>query len=379
MFNSPLSRLFTPLRVLILAVRKEFQVWLRDPKVFAASVLAPLALLLAFNLIFGKGSAIHLAVTDLDGSPASQRLVALVGAKESQLGGTYFKVIPVELDEGERLFAQHRLLAWLTIPRGFGENLQGRRESNLQLALDNYNSDFAKNVRLYLNEAFADLYKEAYPEVRFTIEERHESGVKISWINSIGMGLTGLSIVLAGLFNGFNGLLSEYRNRTVKILLLTPLPLPYVLFAKVIYATLGAILSGFLILSTLHLITGLPIARGLGSFILIAALAALTYVNLGMIIGLFVRRYMAAAAMSMVFGVTSWFLSGSLGEMQLYSRLIRGIAGFLPITYAQEGLRRLLLYDDTQGMWVNAGYLALALAVTLVALVITVKKKFTLD
>lgn len=371
--------LSTGLRVILLAIRKELQVWLRDPKVFAASVVAPLVLLLAFNMIFGKGRAIDLAITDLDGSPSSRRLVELIGAQDSQLGGKYFKVAPVGQEEGARLFAQQRLLAWLTIPRGFGENIRERRESTLQLAIDNYNSDFAKNARLYLNEAFVDLYGETYPEVRFFMEERHETGAKISWIDSIGMGLTGLAIVLAGMFNGFNGLLSEYQTQTIKNLLLSPRSLAFILATKVIYALLGAMLSGVLMLGTLHLLTGLPVAQNLGGFLLIAALVALTYVNIGMIIGFFIRRYMPAAAVSMVFGVTSWFLSGSLGEMQLYTHVIRDIAAFLPITYAQEGLRGLLLYDDWRALWVNSGYLAVALVITLVALAASIRKKFMLE
>lgn len=365
-------------RVILLATRKEFQVWVRDPKVFAASLLAPLVLLLAFNLIFGRGSAINIAVTDLDRTRVSQRLVELIAAKDSQLGGKYFRVIPLNQAEGERLFGQGRLLAWLTIPGGFGADLAAHRDSTLVLALDNYMSDFAKNVRLYLNEAFADLYGEAYPDARFTIVERHEAGTKISWIGSIGMGLVGLSIVLAGMFNGFNALLSEYRSHTVKTLLLSPRPLLDVFTAKMTCAVIGAMGSGALMLGTLRLLTGLPLGRGLAGFLLLSFLAAFTYANLGLIIALFIRRYMPAAAVSMVFGVTSWFLSGSLGSLKLYNRVIQAIAAFLPITYAQEGLRGLLLYGDARALWVNAGLLATALVVTLAALAMAVRKRFVL-
>lgn len=317
-------------------------------------------------------------MTDLDQSPASARLVQLIGSKDSQLGGKYFRVTEVGREEGERIFSEHRSLVWLTIPEGFGERLQKRQEGSLLLAIDNYNSDFAKNVRLYLNEALAGLYDEAYPDIRVTFEERHEAGVKISWIDSIGVGLTGLAIVLAGMFNGFNGLLSEYRSQTIKTLLLSPRPLPYILAAKILYAVLGAVLSGLLMLTTLHLLTGLPLLGGLAGFVLLAVLAAFTYVNLGLIIGLFVRRYMPAAALSMVFGVTSWFLSGSLGSLKAYNRVIQGIAAFLPITYAQEGLRGLLLTGDWAAVWANAGYLTVALLLTLTALAATVRRKFVL-
>ncbi|MCL5046654.1 MAG: ABC transporter permease, partial [Actinobacteria bacterium] len=361
-----------------LAVRKELQAWFRDPKVFAASVLAPLVLLLAFNAIFGKGRAWGIAVTDLDGSRASGRLLELIGAKDSELGGKYFRVVPVGPEERERLYAEGRVLAWLAIPKGFGENLQERRESTLTLGIDNYNSDFAKNIRLYLNEAFVDLYGETYPEVRFAIEQRREAGAKVGWIDSIGMGLTGLAIVLAGMFNGFNGLLSEYQTQTIKSLLLSPRSLTFIFGAKAVYAAFGAVLSGSLMLVVLRLITGLPLAHGLAGFLLLAALTGLIYVGLGMIIGLFIRRYMPAAAVSMVFGVTSWFMSGSLGELRLYNHVIQVIAAFLPITYTQEGLRGLLLYGTGSALWVNAAYLALALVVTLLALVATVRRKFVL-
>nr|WP_276615569.1 ATP-binding cassette domain-containing protein [Nonomuraea basaltis] len=48
-----------------------------------------------------------------------------------------------------------------------------------------------------------------------TLKETHDDGPRIAWISSIGMGLAGLAIILAGLFNGFNGLLSEYKTQTI--------------------------------------------------------------------------------------------------------------------------------------------------------------------
>lgn len=367
------------LRVLWMTTRKELQVWWRDPKVFAASIFAPLVLLLAFNLIFGRGRAIAIAVTDLDHSPGSGRLVELVGTRPSQLGGTYFRVIPVGPAEGERRFRQGEVLAWLTVPGGFGASLDRRQEAAVHLAIDNYNSDFAKNVRLYLNEALVTLYDETYPELRIQIAEHHAAGVRITWIDSIGMGLAGLAIVLGGLFNGFNGLLSEYRAGTIKPLLLAPRPLRHIIAAKVIYAVLGAVASGLLILGALRLLTGLPVARGLAGFLAVAIPAAWAYANLGLIVGLWVRRYMPAAAISMVFGVTTWFLSGSLGSLKAYSTTIQSIAAWLPITHAQEGFRNLLLLGDWQAVAVAAAYLSVAVAVTLAGLVLSLRRKFLLE
>jgi ABC-2 type transport system permease protein len=366
------------LRVFVWATRKELLVWLRDPKVFGASLFGPLVLLLAFSAI-ATGRPVDIAVTDLDGSPASQRLVELLGAKDNPLGGKYFQVMPVGQEEGARLYYQRQsILVWLTIPKGFGDNMAAGRETTMQLALDNYHSDFAKNVRLYLNEAFVDLYDDAVPQVQFSIEQIHEAGVKISWLQSIAMGLTGLAIILAGLFNGFNGLLTEFQTETIKNLLLAPRSVVFVMLTKSFYALLGVILSGCLMLGTLRLMTGLSLAHGLAGFFLLAALAGLVYINLGMMIGLFVRRYMPAAACSMLFGVITWFLSGSLGELQLYTPTIRTIAAFLPITYMEEGLRGLLLYGDERVLWINAAYLALFLIFSSAALWTTARKKFVL-
>ncbi|MHB9144460.1 MAG: ABC transporter permease [Symbiobacteriia bacterium] len=369
----------TSMRVLGLALRKEFQVWLRDPKVFAASVFAPLALLLAFNLMFGSGRALPIAVTDLDKSPASVRLVELLGSKTSQLGGKYFKVISAAAPAAQGLWAEQDVVAWLTIPQGFGANLVARRQSDLPLAIDNSNSDLAKNIRLYINEVVFDLYQDTYPEARLDIEERHEAGRKVSWIGSIGMGLVGLSIVLAGLFNGFNSLLSEYRSHTIKPLLLAPRPVAYSIAAKLAYATFGALLSGVLMLGLLHLLTGLSLLGGTVGFLLLASLSALTYVAIGMVIGLLVRQYMPAAGLSMVLGVTSWFLSGSLGSLKVYSRPIQVIATFLPVTYAQDGLRGLLLFGDLHSLWVNALYLAVWFTLAFAALVLTIRRRLALE
>lgn len=360
----------------LLVMRKEMRVWLRDPKVFIASLFAPLVLLLAFVPI-ATGRPIDLAVTDLDNSQVSRNLVNLLAQKENPLGGTYFSVHMVDQDEGSRLYQQQALLAWLTIPEGLGKNVSTHKLTYLSLAIDNYHTDIAKNIRLYLNEAFVDIYKEE-SEMPLEIQEIHESGRKVNWIQSIGMGLIGLSVILAGLFNGFNSLLSEYQSGTIKTLLLAPRSTIFLLASKATYALIGAVLSGIIMFSVLVLLTGLMVTDVWGGFLLMVFIAGLVYVNLGMIIGLLVRRYMPAAATSMVFGVVTWFLSGSLGELRLYTATIRAIAACLPITYLEEGLRGLVLYHNTQALWINSVMLVGFLVLTLIALAWVQRKKLRL-
>jgi len=364
------------LGVFLWATRKELTVWLRDPKVLAASLFAPLVLMLAFSAI-ASGRPVELAVSDLDNTPTSRRLVELLGAGDNPLGGKYYRVLPVSARQGAEMYAGQRVLAWLTIPAGFEANLAARRETHLQLALDNYHSDFAKNARLYLNEAFVKLYEENAPQAHFTIQEIHESGRRISWVQSIGMGLVGLAVILAGLFNGFNGLLTEYQTGTIQNLLLTPRSLRFLLLTKIVYALLGALLSGSLMLALLYGLTGLPVGGALGGFVLLALLAGVIYTQFGLIIALFLRRYMPAAATSMVFGVTTWFLSGSLGELKLYTPLIRALAAFFPITYMEEGLRGLMLYQDAHALWNNAAILALFALATSLLLGLTARRRLT--
>jgi hypothetical protein len=62
---------------------KELRVWVCDPKIFLASIVAPNVVLFAFFPIFGNGASVNLAVTDLDGSTASQQLIEIIQNKDS--------------------------------------------------------------------------------------------------------------------------------------------------------------------------------------------------------------------------------------------------------------------------------------------------------
>lgn len=373
------KKLIDSLKAILLATMKEFKVWIRDPKVFFASIVAPSVVLFAFLPIFGKGASINMVITDLDKSRTSQQLVEIIRSKDSELGGKYFRITLAGDAEGEELFSEHRLLTRLVIPEGFGENFAHRKESTFLLELDNYNSDFAKNVRLYLNEAFVMLYRDKYKDVNFNIKEVREAG-RISPIDSIGMGLIGLSMILAGMFNGFNSLLSEYRTQTIQAVLLSPRRRIYVLAPKFLYSLIGVILSGLLMMFTLFLVNGfVPTWSRLGGVLVLSIFTGLVYISLGMIIGLFIRSYMSAAAVSMITGVITWFASGSLGSLKLYNEVIQGIAAFLPITYTQQALRGFLLYGESRTFWVNTGYLAIFVAVSLVLLKFSVEKKLMIE
>lgn len=84
---------------------------------------------------------------------------------------------------------------------------------------------------------------------------------------------------------------------------------------------------------------------------------------------------MSAAATSMVTGVITWFASGSLASLKLYSKAIQDIAFFLPITYTQQALRGFLLYNDSRLLWTNTGYLFIFVVITMVLLILTTRKK----
>ncbi|OPX85683.1 MAG: hypothetical protein A4E54_02282 [Pelotomaculum sp. PtaB.Bin117] len=87
------------------------------------------------------------------------------------------------------------------------------------------------------------------------------------------------------------------------------------------------------------------------------------------------KSAMSAAATSMVTGVITWFASGSLASLKLYSKAIQDIAFFLPITYTQQALRGFLLYNDSRLLWTNTGYLFIFVVITMVLLILTTRKK----
>lgn len=119
----------------------------------AAGLIAPTVILLVFALTFGDFTSLKLAWVDEDGSTYSAQLEESIFSQISPLGDRpYFEAVVAEREEAQALYDAGKVNGIVACSEGFGAALARGENGVIDYSFNNYNTDMAKNLRLYLEE-----------------------------------------------------------------------------------------------------------------------------------------------------------------------------------------------------------------------------------
>ena len=110
-----------PMRAFTALVRKDLVLYFSNRRALIVTIVAPIAIAAFFGYLFGgtpdKGpSRIAIAITDLDASPLSQKIVAALAADSS------FDIKTMGEAEAADAVKRGKLRAAITFPKGFGDH-----------------------------------------------------------------------------------------------------------------------------------------------------------------------------------------------------------------------------------------------------------------
>ena len=151
---------------------------------------------------------------------------------------------------------------------------------------------------------------------------------------------------LLGVFQ--EGLASVVRSAqlagTLEALLVTPAPLPAVLFGSSLYALLFQAFRTVLHLGVALAFFGLSLGRvNVPGVLAVGALTVLCFLSVGILSASFILVYKLGNPFGWVLGSVSGLLGGVVFPVALLPPWIRWVSSLLPVTYALDGMRKSLL------------------------------------
>lgn len=151
---------------------------------------------------------------------------------------------------------------------------------------------------------------------------------------------------LLGVFQ--EGLASVVRSAqlagTLEALLVTPAPLPAVLFGSSLYALLFQVFRTALHLGVALAFFGLSLGRvNVPGVLAVGALTVLCFLSVGILSASFILVYKLGNPFGWVLGSVSGLLGGVVFPVALLPPWIRWASSLLPVTYALDGMRKSLL------------------------------------
>ena len=343
-----------------------------DPKSLAAGVIAPTVILVIFALTFGNFVALKLAVVNDDAGELGAVFQETVFSQTSPLSGEpYFEAIEADAVEAQELYDRGLVNGILTIPDDFSKRLASGEPAQVAYAFDNYNTDMAKNLRLYLDEGIFAFYRDNMPGMELEVQREYAVGAQLDWFAIIAVGVFMLAFLMGSMFNFLYLLNKERDYATISEYRLSPTSLLPTFAARVVVAllagTVGAAVNALLV----WLLTGVNLTRGLLTTLPVLLTLGIAFVSFAAIVSLTVRTFSGAAMLSMVTAVVAWFLSGATTSVKYATGALLDVALALPSSYGLSQIRAAAFGVDQSvgGLlapgkgWIVMGAYAVVLAV----------------
>ena len=369
------------MRVFLAELNKLLILYRADPKSLAAGVIAPTIILIIFALTFGDFNPLKLAWVNEDRGPYGAMLEEAVFSQISPLGDRpYFEEFAAGYDAAMELYNQGKVNGVIVVGEDFSSELSGGGSASIDYIFNNYNTDMAKNLRLYLDEGILAFYRAEDPGVQIEVEERLNVEAQLPWFDIIAVAVFLLAFLLGSMFNMLYLFYKEKVDETLCEYRLSPNGIWASLLARVLVALLAGTITALVNAALAYVISGVNIAAFLPGIIPTLLVLGVTYVFFAEIAALLSDSFSGAAVFTMASTVVLWFLSGATASIKYSTGILRAIALAIPNTYGLSRIRgEIFAMDPSVGgiLGAEAGWLimaAYALAAALIAFRVYRKK-----
>lgn len=331
---------------------KDWKRFFRQPFFMVISVIIPLVFIFFYSLVIPISATNPIMVADEDGTQASDEFISAIEDIRS-VEAPYYEVVTTNADQARRAFEDQSALAIVIIPDGFQKKIESGN-AQVELKLNNINSDYSKNIRLRLDHATRVMNDDLVGPVA-QVRETSWLPVDPTMLGYISTSLLLFGVLYASMVNTGLNVASEWNDRTVKNLLLSPVSRGALVAGKVLSGIGQSLISILLVFVVLTVGFGF---RPQGNPWLMGAIVALTMMlgaGVGALVGVVSKKTLAVTSGLITIAVLLFLVSGNEDSMRglAWGQPISGLWEFsrvLPPTYAFGAARSLFLTGDATNL-----------------------------
>ena len=356
------------LRVMWACARKDIKVALTERAFTIIGVFIPLNVLILLSLFVLGGSKAPTAVVMLDHGPYAQQFYTSMSHAHS------FSLQMTSAAQAQQLITSGRIVAVVTIPANFDQRVRAQQPVQVNVEINNLNTDFTNDIRRAVPLSITTFYAQAYPHlVNITPHEQDWYAQDTDYIPYLSVSILVVALLIGGLLQSGIGTAREWERETMKELILSPASRWAMLVGKMLGAYLLSLVSVVVVLAVLIFVIGDHPAHW-GEVIGFTLLTLLIFVAIGSLLGALIKQRQAVTALSVGVALPLFFLSGPFGPISFSTPAIQGLAQVFPVYYAivlqQHAFHNFTL--NTLGVGANVaillGYALLAIALATLTL-----------
>ncbi len=355
------------LRVIWACARKDFRAALTDRLFTIMGLFVPVNVLILLSLFVLAGSNAPTAVVMQDNGPYARAFYLAMSQAHS------FRLQTTTSAEAKRLIAAGQVVAVVTIPPDFDASLQQNLPVQVEVEINNLNTDFTNDIRRAIPLSITSFYAKAYPNlVSVTTQETDLYAHDTDYIPYLSVSILVIALMIGGLIQSGTASAKEWENSTIKELLLSPASRLAIMLGKMLGAFLVSLGSTVIVLLVLILALGVRPEHWL-EVIGFTILSLVIFNTLGTLLGTLIKQRQPVIALTMGTSLPLFFVSGAFGPISFSPPLLQWIAKAFPVYYQIVVLQHafhnfsLNTYGLSGNLFILGGYaLGLILLVALV-------------
>ena len=307
-----------------------------DRRTLALLFVAPILILALIGyLLRGGGGHTAIGVVNLDGGPLGERVTSAIVAS------TRVDASRMDLATASARLRQGTIAGYIVLPAKFSE--QAQRESRLAPEVDlegtqpSASADVLQALNLGLAAAAGGAVKIA-PQVH-----RLHGGSGLDTLDYFGAAFIGLILFFLIFVVTSVAFLRERSQGTLERLMASPLRRSEIVVGYMLGFTAVALVQGVIVLVFALYVLRVHNEGNVLLVFLVEALLAVGAVNLGIFLSMFARTEFQAVQFIPIVLVPQVLLSGVLFPVDSEPVPLQYVSAVLPLTYAVDGLRNVML------------------------------------
>lgn len=355
------------MRVIWTCMKKDIKSALTERVFTIVTVFVPLNFLILLSLFVLSGGLAPTAVVMQDTGPYAQQFYTAMSQAHS------FRLQKASASDAERLIEQGHIVAVVTIPANFDDSIRANQPVQMNVKINNLNTDFTNDIRRAVPLSITTFYAKAFPHVVTVVPQESDAYRQdTDYIPYLTVSILVIALMLGGLVQSGTSAAREWENATMKELLLSPASRWAMTTGKMLAALVMSLASVILVLCVLIFVIGVyPIhwLAVIGFVVLILAI----FISLGTLLGTLVKQRQAFIGLAFGTSIPLFFLSGAFGPISFNVPVLQVVAQIFPVYYAIVALQyafhnfTLNTYGLNTNVLILAGY---ALAFILLATVV---------
>ena len=353
-------------RVIWACTLKEMRTALAQRGSTLMGTLRPGIFLVFMALFSASGSFAPTAVVMNDTGPYAQQFYTALAHASS------FRLQIASQAQAQELINKGRVVAVITIPADFDSRLQQSQPVQVDVQINNLNTDFANDIRRAVPLSITLFYGKAFPSLVTIIPREHDIYSKdTDYFPYLMVSAMVLALMVAGVLQAGYPVAAEWENATIKELMVSPANRLAIVIGKLLGSEITVLLTVVVIL--IILIAGLGVwPMYWGEALGFTLLTMLIFNAYGLLLGTLTKQRLTFFLVAFASMIPMYILSGAFGPISFFgsmTSLPNLLVQLSPVYYAHTLMQHAFhgIALSTFGVGLNVAILS---GYTLVVLVV---------